>query len=78
MFEKDVLGPIMLLGIMLIIVGIVLLILPLIVRAGIRLEEIHPLILFGRRLDGVYIGTSPILIMAMVVIYVVLLLLRRS
>jgi hypothetical protein len=78
MLGKEAFSPIMLLGIMLVIVGIVLLILPLIARAGIRLEEIHPLILFGRRFDGVYIGTSPILIIIMVVIYLVLLLLRRG
>jgi hypothetical protein len=78
MLEKEAFSPIMLLGIMLVIVGIVILILPLIARAGIRLEEIHPLILFGRRFDGIYIGMSPILIIIMVVIYLVLLLLRRG
>ncbi len=78
MFGKEALSPIMFLGIVLIIVGIVLIILPLIARAGIRLEEIHPLILLGRRFDGIYIGTSPILIIILVVIYAVLLLLRRG
>jgi len=78
MFGKEALSPIMFLGIVLVIVGIVLIILPLIARAGIRLEEIHPLILLGRRFDGIYIGTSPILIIILVVIYAVLLLLRRG
>ena len=78
MFGKEALSPIMFLGIVLVIVGIVLIILPLIARTGIRLEEIHPLILLGRRFDGIYIGTSPILIIILVVIYAVLLLLRRG
>jgi len=78
MFGKEALSPIIFLGIVLVIVGIVLMILPLIVRAGIRLEEVHPLILLGRRFDGIYIGTSPILIIILVAIYAVLLLLRRG
>ena len=78
MFGKEVLSPIMFLGIVLLIVGIVLILLPLIARVGIRLEDTHPLILLGRRFDGIYIGTSPILIIILVVIYVVLLLLRRG
>ncbi|MCF3653073.1 MAG: hypothetical protein L2C94_002770 [Aigarchaeota archaeon] len=78
MFGKEALSPIMFLGIVLVIVGIVLIVLPLIARVGIRLEDTHPLILLGRRFDGIYIGTSPILIIILVVIYVVLLLLRRG
>jgi hypothetical protein len=75
MLEREVLS---LLGIMLVIVGLVLLILPIIARAGIRLEDIHPLILLGRRFDGIYIGTSPILIIILAAIYAALLLLRRG
>lgn len=78
MLEKEALSPLMLLGLILVIVGIILLILPLIARAGIRLEDVHPLILLGRRFDGIYIGTSPILIIILVAIYVMLLLLRRG
>lgn len=78
MLGKEILSPLMLLGIMLMIVGAILLILPLIARMGIRLEEVHPLILLGKRFDGVYIGTSPLLIIIMAALYIVLLLLRRG
>ncbi|MEM1976328.1 MAG: hypothetical protein QXX29_00310 [Nitrososphaerota archaeon] len=78
MLGKEILSPLMLLGIMLMIVGAILLILPLIARMGIRLEEVHPLILLGKRFDGVYIGTSPLLIIIMAALYIALLLLRRG
>lgn len=78
MLGREILAPLSLLGIMLIIVGIILLILPLIARMGVRLEEAHPLILIGRRFDGVYIGTSPLLLIILAAIYVVFLFLRRG
>ncbi|MEM0329521.1 MAG: hypothetical protein QXW02_03980 [Nitrososphaerota archaeon] len=78
MLGKEILSPLMLLGIMLMIVGAILLILPLIARMGIRLEEVHPLILLGKRFDGVYIGTSPLLIIIMAALYIAFLLLRRG
>ncbi|MEM4021641.1 MAG: hypothetical protein QXI18_04650 [Nitrososphaerota archaeon] len=78
MLGKEVLSPLMLLGIMLMIVGAILLILPLIARMGIRLEEVHPLILLGKRFNGVYIGTSPLLIIIMAALYIAFLLLRRG
>lgn len=78
MLGKEILSPLMLLGIMLMIVGAILLILPLIARMGIRLEEVHPLILLGKRFNGVYIGTSPLLIIIMAALYIAFLLLRRG
>lgn len=78
MVEREILSPLAILGILLIIIGAILLIIPLIARMGIRLDEIHPLILFGRRFDGIYIGTSPILIIILAIAYAVLLLLRRG
>ncbi|MEM1654763.1 MAG: hypothetical protein QXU12_05655 [Nitrososphaerota archaeon] len=78
MLGKEILSPLMLLGIMLMMVGAILLILPLIARMGIRLEEVHPLILLGKRFDGVYIGTSPLLIIIMAALYIAFLLLRRG
>ena len=65
------------LGIFLIILGIILLLIPLIIKLGIRIEEVHPLILIGKRLDGIYVGTSPILIIILLIIYLVIFLLRR-
>lgn len=78
MFGREVLIPLTFIGIMLIIIGAVLLTLSLIAKAGVKLEEIHPLILLGRRFDGIYVGTSPLLIITLAALYIVLLLLRRS
>ncbi len=78
MFEKEALNPLAFFGILLIIIGALLLIMPLIARIGVKLEEIHPLILFGKRFDGVYIGTSPLLIIIFTVLYAILLLLKRG
>lgn len=78
MLEREVLAPLIFLGIILIIIGVVLLILPIIARIGVKLEEVHPLILLGRRFDGIYIGTSPILIIILAALYLVLLFLRRG
>lgn len=78
MLEREVLTPLALLGIILMIIGVALLILPLIARMGVKLEEAHPLILLGRRFDGIYIGTSPLLIIILTAIFIALLFLRRG
>ncbi len=64
--------PYTLLGLMLIIAGILLVIAPLLLRFFEGLDRIHPLILVGFRIDGLYIGTSPIIIIGLLVVYLLL------
>ena len=78
MLERQPLNGLLLLGILLIVLGLILVLIPLLARLGVRLENIHPLLLWGRRFDGVYIGTSPILIIIMIAIYLTLLFLRKG
>ena len=51
--------------------------LPAILRLGLRVEKLHPLLFMGKRMDGIYIGTSPIIIIILVAIYLAFILLRR-
>ncbi len=67
-----------LIGIFFIILGLIFLILPILLRLGFSLENVHPLILWGKKFDGLYIGTSPILIIILVLVYLALTLLRKS
>lgn len=60
------------LGLLLIIVGAALIALPFLTRYLGDVEKIHPLLLIGVKLDGVYIGTSPILIIALVILFLLL------
>ena len=78
MFERQPLNGLFFLGILLIILGLILILIPLLARIGLRLENVHPLLLWGKRFDGVYIGTSPILIIIMIAVYLLLLFLRRG
>jgi len=65
------------LGIFFIILGAVLLLIPFFLKLGLKLEEIHPIILIGKRFDGVYVGTSPIVIIVLVALYLIIALLKR-
>jgi len=67
-----------LIGVLLIILGLLFLILPILQKLGASLENIHPLIFWGKRLDGIYIGTSPILIIILAAVYLAFSILRRS
>ena len=80
MFERQPLNGLFFLGILLIILGLILILIPipLLARIGMRLENVHPLLLWGRRFDGIYIGTSPILIIIMIAVYLLLLFLRKG
>ena len=78
MFEKQLLNSLTLLGILLIIIGIILLLMPLLAKLGLKLEEVHPLLLWGRKFDGVYIGTSPLLIIILTAIYLLLVFMRKG
>lgn len=78
MLEKQLLNSLTFLGILLIVLGIIFLLMPLLMRLGLRLEEVHPILLWGRRLDGVYIGTSPLLIIILIAIYLLLAFMRRG
>gem|GEM_PF-596375 len=64
-------------GILLILMGLILVILPLIMKLGIKLESIHPVLLVWRRIDGFYIGTSPILLIILILVYLFLIFTRR-
>ena len=74
--EESLFSSLTLLGILLIILGAALLLIPLVARMGFRLEELPPYIFMGKRFDGLYLGTSPILIAILIIVYL-LLFLRR-
>ncbi|MEM4303597.1 MAG: hypothetical protein QXQ70_06870 [Candidatus Caldarchaeum sp.] len=61
-----------LLGIVFILIGLAFIVIPLIARYFTDVERIHPLLLVGVRLDGLYVGTSPILIIALIAVYLLL------
>ena len=78
MLDKIQSNPLVFLGAILIILGIILIFLPTLSKLGLRLEEVHPLLLLGKRFDGVYIGTSPLLIIILIALYLLILFLRRG
>ena len=75
--ERLILSTLAFLGIILIITGIILVLLPAILRLGLRVEKLHPLLFMGKKMDGIYIGTSPIIIIILIAIYLAFILLRR-
>jgi hypothetical protein len=70
-------GLLTFIGVLLILMGLILVILPFIMKLGIKPESIHPLLLVWRRVDGFYVGTSPILLIILVLVYLFLVLIRR-
>ncbi|MCL7384913.1 MAG: hypothetical protein LZ158_00900 [Thaumarchaeota archaeon] len=70
-------SPLVFLGILLIIVGVILIALPILLRFIPKLEEVHPFIFWWFKVDGVTVGTSPALILAAVLIYLIILLVKR-
>ena len=69
--------PFTLLGIILVIIGLLLIATPYLIKlAAGGAGNLHPLLFTGFKIDGMTIGTSPILIIALVVIYLVILMLR--
>jgi len=77
MEERFILSTLTFLGIILIIVGMILALLPTILKLGLRVEKLHPLLFMGKKIDGIYIGTSPIIIIILIAIYLAFTLLRR-
>ncbi|MEM1944622.1 MAG: hypothetical protein QW756_02500 [Nitrososphaerota archaeon] len=67
--QPEILPATLLLGVILIIAGALLILIPLLSRVVEGLERIHPLILIGMRLDGIFVGTSPIVIIALLIVY---------
>ncbi|MEM2095358.1 MAG: hypothetical protein QXX19_03120 [Candidatus Caldarchaeum sp.] len=61
-----------LLGLTLILLGFALLVLPFVARYLADVDKINPLLLIGWRFDGLYIGTSPLLIIALLAVYLLL------
>lgn len=57
--------------------GLLLILLPLILKFMPRLEEVHPLLLYTLYRNGFWIGTSPIVIVIAVAVYVLLQFLKR-
>lgn len=74
--EPFALSALTLLGILLIVIGAILILIPIALKSGVRLENVHPLLLVWKKLDGLYIGTSPILIIILVLLYIFLILRR--
>ena len=64
-------------GLFFILLGALFLLVPLLARLVGSLENVHPLLLWGKRIDGIYIGTSPLLIIILVLVYVALALFKR-
>ena len=77
MEERFILSTLAFLGIILIITGIILVLLPAILKLGLRVDKLHPLLFMGKKIDGIYIGTSPIIIIILIAIYLAFILLRR-
>lgn len=75
MFEK--INSLSILGMILIILGLILVLIPLIQKIAPSLEKMHPLLIIGKRVDGIYIGTSPLLIIILTAIYLILLSLKK-
>ncbi|MCS7117986.1 MAG: hypothetical protein NZ957_04280 [Thaumarchaeota archaeon] len=66
--------PILLTGILLTVIGISLVLLSVLPRVLPRIEEVHPLLLVTVRLDGLTVGTSPLLLIALLLVYLLLIL----
>lgn len=59
-------------GTILILLGAILVIIGIFGRVISRLESLPPIIYFQKTIDGVSIGTSPILILALIIVYLIL------
>lgn len=70
--EFDGLSLLTFVGILFILTGLILALLPFIMKLGVKTEDIHPLLLIWRKVDGFYIGTSPILLIILLFIYLFL------
>ena len=77
MEDRFIFSTLAFLGIILIITGVILVLLPAILKLGLRVDKLHPLLFMGKKIDGIYIGTSPIIIIILVAIYLAFILLRR-
>ncbi|PUA32053.1 MAG: hypothetical protein B9J98_04735 [Candidatus Terraquivivens tikiterensis] len=75
--EGSLTSPVVFFGILLIIVGVILVAMPLLLKIVPKLEEVHPFIFWWFRVNGVTVGTSPAIILAAVLIYLMMLLLKR-
>ncbi|MCS7094703.1 MAG: hypothetical protein NZ988_02695 [Thaumarchaeota archaeon] len=64
--------PLLLTGILLAVVGLSLVLLSVLYRLLPRFEELHPLLLWTVRLDGLTVGTSPLLLIALLLVYLLL------
>ncbi|MEM2181630.1 MAG: hypothetical protein QXI27_00270 [Nitrososphaerota archaeon] len=60
------------LGIFLMILGVLLVLFGVISRFVPRLEELPPILYVQKTFNGVTVGTSPILIIAFIILYLVL------
>jgi len=77
MKDSELMSPFVFLGILLIIVGVMLVALPILLRFIPKLEEVHPFIFWWFKVDGTTVGTSPAFILAAVLIYLIILLVKR-
>ncbi|GBC69614.1 hypothetical protein HRbin01_01316 [archaeon HR01] len=60
------------LGLLLVLLGLILMAAPLLSKIVGSLERVHPLLLWGVRIDGVFVGTSPLLIIVLILIFLLL------
>jgi len=67
-----------LVGLMFLVLGLVFLLIPLILKLGLKLENIHPLILWWKKIDGFYVGTSPILLIILLAVYFLSIFLKKG
>jgi hypothetical protein len=59
--------PFTMLGLALIVIGVILVIIPLVVKHAPALERVPPIVLYIYRHDNFYFATSPILIIASII-----------
>lgn len=75
--DGELMSPLVFLGILLIVVGVMLIALLALLKFIPKLEEIHPFVFWWFRINGVTVGTSPAFILAAILIYIILLLVKR-
>lgn len=73
MAETQFRDPFIGLGVFLIVIGLLLIALALASRVMPRLQDLPPILYVSTRLDGVTIGTSPIIIIILILVYLLIL-----
>jgi hypothetical protein len=69
---ENIFSIVFILGLLMVLMGVILMAAPFIGRIVGGLDRVHPLLLWGVRLDGIYVGTSPILILILILVFLFL------